>query len=97
MIVGKNLHHAEINNIKIEDVTHSSSSEISNVLNHHFTQVGPRLANVFPAIDTSFREYITPTQHIFAINEINSKDVYNIIQSLNLNKGNGLDGILCKL
>ena len=82
MIVGKNLHHAEINNIKIEDVTHSSSSEISKVLNHHFTQVGPRLANVFPAMDTSFREYITPTQHIFAINEINSKDVYNIIQSL---------------
>ena len=46
---------------------------------------------------TRFREYISPTQHIFAINEINSKDVYNIIQSLNLNKGNGLDRISCKL
>ena len=46
---------------------------------------------------TRFREYISPTQHIFAINEINSKDVYNIIQSLNLNKGNGLDGISFKL
>ena len=68
------------------------------VLNHHFTQVGPRPANDFLAMDTTrFREYISPTQHIFAINEINSKDVYNIIQSLNLNKGNGLDGILCKL
>ena len=68
------------------------------VLNHHFTQVGPRPANDFPAMDTTrFREYISPTQHIFAINEINSKDVYNIIQSLNLNKGNGLDRISCKL
>ena len=46
---------------------------------------------------TRFREYINPNQHIFAINEVNGKDVYNIIQSLNLNKGNGLDGILCKL
>ena len=68
------------------------------VLNHHFTQVGPRPAIDFPAMDTTrFREYISPTQHIFAINEINSKDVYNIIQSLNLNKGNGLDRISCKL
>ena len=33
-------------------------------------------------MDTSFREYISPTQDIFAINEINSKNVYNIIQSL---------------
>ena len=60
--------------------------------------MGPRLANDFPAIDTTrFREYITPTQHIFAINEINSKDVYNIIHSLNLSKGGGLDGISWKL
>ena len=48
-------------------------------------------------MDTSFREYITPTQHIFAIDEINSKDVYNIIHLLNLNRGSGLDGISCKL
>ena len=68
------------------------------VLNHHFTQVGPRPANDFPAMDTTrFREYINPNQHIFAINEVNGKDVYNIIQSLNLNKGNGLDRISCKL
>ena len=97
MILEKNPHHTEINDIKIEDVTYSSSSEISNVLNHHFTRAGPRLANDIPAIDTSFREYITPTQHTFSIYEMDSNDVYEIIQSLNSNKGNGLDGISCKL
>ena len=36
------------------------------VLNHHFTQVGPRPANDFRAMDTTrFREYISPTQHIY--------------------------------
>ena len=29
--------------------------------------------------------------------EINSNDMYNIIQSLNFNKGSGLDGMSCKL
>ena len=75
----KNSHHTEINNIKIENVTYSSSTEINNVSNHYFTQAGPRLANDIPAIDTSFREYITPTQHTFSIYEINSNDVYKII------------------
>ena len=36
MVLEKNFHHTEINNIKIENVTYFSSIEISNVLNNHF-------------------------------------------------------------
>ena len=79
MILGKkNPHHAEINNIKIKDVTHSSSSEISNVLNHHFKQVGLRLANVFFLLWIPALESISPLPNIYLPL---MKSVYNIIQS----------------
>ena len=59
--------------------------------------MGLELANHTPAVNTSFTEYITPTQHIFAINEIGINEVHKIFHSLNSNRGSGLDGISCKL
>ena len=78
MILEKNPHHAEINNIKIEDVTHSSSSEISNVLNHHFKQAGLRLANVFFLQWIPALESISPLPNIYLPL---MKSVYNVNQS----------------
>ena len=76
---------------------HGTPLKISDVVDHYFTRIGPRLGNNIPATDASFTEYITPTQHSFSVKETNNSAVHKLIQSLPLNNGSGLDGISCRL
>ena len=59
----------EINRIDVGDNSSTSPLEISNVLNYHFTRVGPRLAGNIPETSVSFEDYITPSVSSFTLNE----------------------------
>ncbi|CAB4018391.1 Hypothetical predicted protein [Paramuricea clavata] len=47
-LMGKNFHTNVISSIKVGDCNYTSSSDISNAFNNHFTQVGPKLVNNVP-------------------------------------------------
>ena len=50
----------KINALKIGDVSYSSPREISDVLNNHFSNVGPSLASEIPPVSIDFSDYINP-------------------------------------
>ena len=79
------------------ECNYTSSSDISNAFNNHFTQIGPKLVNNVPTSNSNFEQYITTTDNNFSITETNNAIVYNLIQSLPVNKSTGLDEISCKL
>ena len=87
----------EIKDITVDGMSYTSPSEICNVLNAHFVQVGPNLANSIPEANINFDKYITPSQHSFSLIEITDNIVYRLIQLMPLNKACGLDGISCRL
>ena len=97
MIMGKDSLSTEIKDITVDGMSYTSPSEICNVLNAHFVQVGPNLANSIPEANINFDKYITPSQHSFSLMETTNDIVYRLIQSMPLNKACGLDGISCRL
>ena len=40
-------------------------NRVSNTLNSHFTDIGPKLASQIPPSGRDFQEYINPTEHSF--------------------------------
>ena len=96
-LMGKNSHTNVISSIKVGECNYTSSRDISNAFNNHFTQIGPKLVNNVPTSNSNFEQYIITTDNNFSITETNNTIVYNLIQSLPVNKSTGLDEISCKL
>ena len=69
----------EIKDITVDGMSYTSPSEICNVLNAHFVQVGPNLANSIPEANINFDKYITPSQHSFSLMETTNDIVYRLI------------------
>ena len=91
--MGRTQPATEINRIDIGDNSITTPLEISNVLNYHFTHIGPRLAGSIPETSVSFEDYITPSVSSFTLNEISCDVVHRLVSSLQINKATGLDGI----
>ena len=85
----------EINRIDIGDIT--TPLEISNVLNYHFTHIGPRLAGNIPETSVSFEDYITPSVSSFTLYEISCDVVHRLVSSFRINKATGQDCISARL
>ena len=66
--LGQNLPTTEINRIDVGDKSSTTPLEISNVLNYHFTHIGPRLADNIPN-SVCFEDHITPSDSSFTLNE----------------------------
>ena len=81
----------------MEKVSYNSPREISDVLNNHFSNVGPALASEIPASNTDFSDYVHSVSHTFTLTETIDDTVLKLINSLPLNKANGLDGKSCRL
>ena len=95
--MGRTKPATEINRIDIGDNSITTPLEISNVLNYHFTHIGPRLAGNIPETSVSFEDYITPSVSSFTLNEISCDVVHRLVSSLQINKATGLDGISARL
>ena len=97
LIMAKTPQLTKINTLKIGDVSYSSPREISDVLNNHFSNVGPSLASEIPPVSIDFSDYINPVSYAFTLTETSIDTVLKLINSLPLNKACGLDGISCRL
>ena len=80
----------------IRDRSSTTPLEISNVLNYHFTHIGPRLAANIPN-SVCFEDYIAPSDSSFTLNETHCGIVHPLVSSLQVDKATGLDGISARL
>ena len=71
--------------------------EISNILNTHFSKIGPSLASEIKDASSSFTDYITPAKQIFKLGEVSCQGVFNLIPKIPRNKASGLDNISTRL
>ena len=91
---------SEFNKITQLDTGYSVSTdpiEISNILNTHFSKIGPSLASEIQNTSNNFTDYITPTEQFFQLAEVSCQEVFNLIQKIPSNKASGLDNISARL
>ena len=91
---------SEFNKITQLDTGYSVSTdpiEISNILNTHFSKIGPSLASEIKDTSSNFTDYITPAEHIFNLAKVSCQEVFNLIQKIPSNKASGLDNISARL
>ena len=96
-ILSRNLPTTEINRIDVGDNSCTTPLEISNALNYHFTNIGPRLADNISKTSVCFEDYITPTDSSFTLNETHCGVVHRLVSSLRVDKATGLDDISARL
>ena len=80
-----------------ENTISTDPIEISNILNTHFSQIGPSLASEIQDTSSKYTDYITPTEQIFSLAEISSQEFFDLIQKIPGNKSSGLDNISARL
>ena len=79
---------------QIEDTITNDPIEISNLLNTHFSRIGPSLASQIQDTSIKYTDYITPTKQIFSLAETSSQEIFELIQKIPGNKASGLDKFL---
>ena len=91
---------SKFNKITELDTVESVSTDpikISNILNTHFSKIGPSLASEIQNTSSNFTDYITAAEQIFKLAEVSCQEVFNLIQKIPSNKASGLDNISARL
>ena len=57
---------------QIEDIITTDPIEISNLLNTHFSRIGPSLASQIQDTSIKYTDYITPKKKMFSLAETSS-------------------------
>ena len=87
----------KITQLDTGDTVNTDPIEISNILNTHFSKIGPSLASEIKDTSSNFTDYITPAEHIFNLAKVSCHEVFNLIQKIPSNKASGLDNISARL
>ena len=69
-LIANETKHTKITQLETEDTISTDPIEISNILNTHFSQIGPSLASEIQDTSSKFTDYVIPTEQIFSLAEI---------------------------
>lgn len=84
--------------IQVDNTKYDDPKEISEVLNTHFSSLGPRLSSQLPDSSNSFEDYVQKVSNCsFKLQIVNTNSVLDIIKNLSSHKATGLDEISCRL
>ena len=83
--------------LKSGDYSFTKPAEMFEILNDHFTSVGPNLASTLPSGNTSFDSYIKPVSTTFNLQHTSATEVLKLLGKLSPHKATGLDNISCWL
>ncbi|CAB4021257.1 Hypothetical predicted protein, partial [Paramuricea clavata] len=98
--LGKKSDNIEINTLSSDSgEILTESFDIANSLNKHFVGIGPKLASNVPLLGNvaTAKDYMTQVESSFEFQKIDSKDVFKLINKLNLRKASGCDKISNRL
>ena len=96
-LIGNESKSTKITQLETEDTISTDPIAISNILNTHFSQIGPFLASEIQDTSSKYTDYITRTEQIFSLAEISSQEIFDLIQKITGNKSSGLDNISARL
>ena len=96
-LIGNEPKSNKITQLDTGDTVNTDPIEISNILNTHFSKIGPSLASEIKDTSSNFTDYITPVGHIFNLAKVSCQEVFNLIQKIPSNKASGLDNISARL
>ena len=75
-LIGNESKSTKITQLETEDTITTGPIEISNILNTHFSHIGPSLASQIQDTSSKYTDHITPMEQIFSPTEISSQDVF---------------------
>ena len=96
-VIGNKSKFNKITELDTGDSLSTDPIEISNILNTHFSKIGPSLASEIKDTSSNFTDYVTPAEHIFNLAKVSCQEVFNLIQKIPSNKASGLDNISARL
>ncbi|CAB4024243.1 Hypothetical predicted protein, partial [Paramuricea clavata] len=101
-ILGRNRKQTTINEIKLPGKTVTSTDDLVDIFNDHFSNIGPKLAESIPNDnDVSFRDFITQqkskTKNSFSFRPVSVTLVYTLLVNLSTTKATGMDKFSAKI
>ena len=87
----------QVSQIKLGQRVFTSSKDISEAFNNHFTSIGQTLAREIPTVDIDPLYYVKPSDRVFSFEWINVQEVVTLVKGIDGRKATGLDNIPCKL
>ena len=98
-LMGKKAKYTQLNKINItpsESVT--KAKDIANILNTHFTEIGPRLTSKIPSPpNKSFKDHLTKVDSVFSFDKILPTQVLTFLKTSDVKKAIGVDKITSKI
>ena len=96
-LIGNEPKFNKITQLDTGDTVNTDPIEISNILNTHFSKIGPFSASEIQNTSSNFTDYINPAKQIFKLAEVSCQEVFNLIQKIPSNKTSDLDNISARL
>ena len=96
-VIGNESKFNKITELDTADSLSTDPIEISNILNTHFSKIGPSSASEIQNTSSNFTDYITLAEQIFKLAEVSCQEVFNLIQKIPSNKTSSLDNISARL
>ena len=88
---------SSITEIKMDGNSFTNPSDISEILNSHFTSIGAKLTAELPDEGLSFESYITSTTSTLCLQHTTVDEVLKLLKKISPHKATGLDDISCRL
>ena len=86
-----------INEMEYNGVNSGDQTDIAEMLNSFFTEIGPSLSRDVTEVDKSFEEFLTETDKNFVFEKTTPTHVFALLSKLCKSKATGLDNISAKL
>ena len=86
-----------INELKVNNESHTEPEQIVHQFNIHFTEIGNNLQLLFPQNTCAFEQFLTKTKTTFQLKPVPVNTIFETLISLATKKATGLDEISAKL
>ena len=86
-----------INEIEYNGQKSENQTDVAEMLNSFFTEIGPNLSRHVTEVDNSFAEFLRETDKDFMFEKTTSTHVFSLLSKLCRSKATGLDNISAKL
>ena len=79
--------------VKTGNQVFTSTSDIAEAFNNHFTNIGQSLAQEIPSSEIDPLAYVNPVDGVFSFQWINVQKVIKLLEAIDVGKATGLDKI----
>ena len=89
-----------VTSLKVNGISITNPTELSNEFNNHFATIGPELARNIVSPDGGddiYQRYITNTDQCFQLRPTSVNKVFSLLNKLNKSKATGFDKISARL